>query len=164
MSSTLKISDPVTSANPAVGQQASSASVNVKITYSVITVQKSDLEKIVGDQLNKQIDQKKEKISDDDVLKDLTINVQSQQANSPNATLALSKDTTAIPIIDINAVKENAKGKKESEIRNYVNTYPGVKNVDVKLSPFWISHAPKKAGKITVIQQQVKASTNSSGN
>jgi hypothetical protein len=158
LASTLKISDPVTTANPAVGQQASSAAVNIKITYSVIAVQKTNLEQFVTDQLNKKIDQKKEKVSDNDVLKDLSINVQSQQANSPNATLVLSKDTTAVPIIDVNAVKQNAKGKKESEIKNYVNTYPGVKDVDVKLSPFWISHAPKETGKITVVEKQVKAS------
>jgi hypothetical protein len=158
LTSTLKIGDPALSSTPAVGQQTDSASVNVKITYSVLAVQKSDLEKFVSGQLNTQIDQKKEKISDNDVLDNLNINVQNQQANSANASLTLSKDTTAVPIIDVNAVKQNAKGKKESEIKNYVNTYPGVKSVDVHLSPFWISHAPGKVSKITVVQKQVKVS------
>jgi hypothetical protein len=142
-------------ANPAVGQQATTASVNVKVTYSVLAVQKSDLETFVKGALNKQIDPSKEKLSDSDVLNGLNITVQNQ--NQANATLALSKDSTAVPILDEPAIKENAKGKKSSQIKDYINTYPGVKNVDVKFSPFWVSHAPKNTGKIKIIQNQVKS-------
>ena len=44
---------------------------------------------------------------------------------------------------------------ESSTIEATVGNLPGVKSVSVKLSPFWISTAPK-AGKITVVQQQVK--------
>jgi hypothetical protein len=145
-----------------VGQQASTAAVNIKITYSVIAVQKTNLEEIVSNALNKKIDQKKEKISDKDVLKDLTITVQNQQPNSPNATLSLSKDTTAVPIIDEDNVKEALKGKKENQIKQYLLTFPGIKDVDVKFSPFWVSSAPGKTSKIKLVeQQQVKSDTGS---
>jgi hypothetical protein len=155
ITSTLKVGDPQATANPAVGQQTSNASVTVKITYSVLVVEKNNLETFVKDAFNKQIDQKKEKLSDSDPLNGLEITVQNQ--NQANATLALSKDTTAVPILDEPAIKNNAKGKKSSEIQAYINTYPGVKSVDVKFSPFWVSHAPKNTGKIKIIQDQVKS-------
>jgi hypothetical protein len=107
--------------------------------------------------VDKKVDKKKEKLSDADVLKDLIITVQNQQPSSPNATLSISKDTTAVPIIDESAVKDQLKGKKENQIKDYLNSYPGVKNVEVKFSPFWVSSAPGKTGKIKIVEQQVKA-------
>jgi hypothetical protein len=157
--STLKIADPVITSTPSVGQQASTAQVSIKITYSVLAVQKTNLQKAVTDALNKQVDQKKEKLSDDDVLNGLQITVQNQQPNTPNATLSLSKDTTAIPILDENAIKSQLKGKKENEIKEFINSYPGVKDVDVKFSPFWVSHAPGNTGKIKIVEQQVSGSS-----
>jgi hypothetical protein len=154
ITSTLKIGDPAVTSTPAVGQQASSASVTVKITYSVLALKRDDLKTYVEDVLNKQIDPKKEKLSDSDVLSGLDVAVQGQ--NGANATLVLTKDTAAVPILDEQAIKANSKGKKESQIRDYINTYPGVKNVDVKLSPFWVSHAPKNTGKIKIVEKQVK--------
>jgi hypothetical protein len=162
LSSTLKVGEPQVTSTPSVGQQASTAAVNIKITYSVIAVQKTNLEEIVSNALNKKIDQKKEKLSDKDVLKDLTITVQNQQPNSPNATLSISKDTTAVPIIDEDNVKEALKGKKENQIKQYLLTFPGIKDVDVKFSPFWVSSAPGKTSKIKLVeQQQVKSDTGS---
>jgi hypothetical protein len=157
LSSTLKVNDPVVTSTPSVGAQASTAAVTVKITYSYVAVQKINLEKAVTDALNKQVDQKKEKLSDEDVLKNLTVTVQNQQPNTPTATLSLSKDTTAIPIIDENTVKEQIKGKKENQIKDYINSYPGVKNVEVKFSPFWVSSTPGKTSKIKIVEQQVKS-------
>jgi hypothetical protein len=161
LTSTLKVNDPAVTSSPSVGQPASTASVNVKITYSVIAVQRNNLEQAVKDALNKKVDQKKEKLSDQDVLKGLTITVQGQQPNSPNATLSLSKDTTAVPIIDEDAVKAAIKGKKENQIKEFLGAYPGVKDVDVKFSPFWVSSAPGKTGKIKIVEQQVNSDTGS---
>jgi hypothetical protein len=153
--STMKPGDPVFTATPAVGQQTNNATVTVKITYSVLAVQKSDLTNFVKDALNKQIDQSKEKISNSNVLDGLTINVVSQ--DQANASLSVNEDTTAVPILDEQAIKNQAEGKKEGDIRAYINTYPGVKNVDVKMSPFWRSSAPKNPAKIKLIQNQVKS-------
>jgi hypothetical protein len=157
LASTLKVGDPAVTSTPAVNQPASTATVNIKITYSVIAVQKNNLEQIVTDELNKKIDKNKEKLSDKDVLSGLTITVQNQQPNSPNATLNLTKDTTAVPIIDEDNVKAAIKGKKENQIKEFLTAYPGVKDVNVKFSPFWVSSAPGKTSKIKIIEQQVSS-------
>jgi len=153
--STLKVGDPQVTASPAVGQQASSTSVSIKITYTVMVVQKSDLTKVISDTLNDQIDKSRQKISSGDVLKDASVTVQNQTAPAV-ATLSVSETTTAVPIIDVSAVKKLAVGKKKADIQTPISNWPGVKNVDVHMSPFWVSKAPKNQSKIKVILQQVK--------
>jgi hypothetical protein len=94
-------------------------------------------------------------VSDNKPVTQLSITVQNQQPNSPNATLSLSKDTTAVPIIDEGTVKAQLKGKKENQIKDSLSSYPGVKDVQVKFSPFWVSSAPNKTSKIKIVEQQV---------
>jgi hypothetical protein len=154
--STLKVGDPKVTANPAVGQQASSTTVNIEITYSVLTVKKDDLTKAISNTLNEQIDKSRQKISATDVLKDASVSVQNQTGDAV-ATLNVSETTTAVPIIDVAAVKKLAAGKKKADIQGPIGNWPGVKNVDVHMSPFWVSKAPKNQAKVKVILQQVKA-------
>ncbi len=160
ITSTLKLSDPALTSSTPVGQPASNANVTVKITYSLLAVKKDDLKKAATDQINKQIDSKKQKLSGDDPLKGLTVSVSSQDSPT-KAVLQLSEATTAIPILDVASIKKTAAGQKTGDIRSAISNLPGVKEVDVKFSPFWVSKAPK-AGKITVVQVQDNSSGNSS--
>ncbi|MBX4199465.1 hypothetical protein KW789_01060 [Candidatus Saccharibacteria bacterium] len=154
LTSTLKISDPAVTATPGVDQQASTATVNIEITYSVLAVKKDDLRKVITDTLNEQVDKTKQKISNDDVLNDVSVSVQNQTAPAA-AILSVNEDTTAVPIIDVAQVKKLAAGKKSGDIKTTISAWPGVKKVDVKFSPFWVSKAPG-AGKITVKLLQTK--------
>jgi hypothetical protein len=156
LTSTLKPSDPASTANPAVGQPATTTTVETKITYTVLTVKKADLSSAINDSLSKQVDKNKQKLSTDDVLKTATVTVQNQ--TSPTAaTLNVNEDTTAVPIIDEASVKKQIGGKKSGDIRSSITAIPGVKEVNVKMSPFWVSKAPKNPTKIKIIQQQVKS-------
>lgn len=153
---TLKLSDPAITTSSPVGQPATTANVTVKITYSILTVKNDDLKKVVVDQLGKQIDTKKQKLSGDDPLKGLVVTVQSQ--DSPGkATLQLNVDTTAIPILDEPAIKKMAGGQKTGDIQSALSNLPGVQDVQVKFSPFWVSKAPKNTGKIKIIQEQLSS-------
>lgn len=159
ISSTLKLSDPVVTSSVPVGQPATNANVTVKIAYSLLSVKNDDLKKVVTNQMTKQIDSKSQKLSSDDVLKGLTVSVSSQDSPT-KATLALSEDTTAVPILDIASIKKTVAGKKTGDIQAALGNLPGVKEVDVKLSPFWVSKAPK-ASKVSVVQQQVSSGNTS---
>jgi hypothetical protein len=159
-SSTMKAGDANITANPAVGQPASTANVSIKVTYTVLTVKKSDLSQAIQDKLASQIDKSKQKLNGN-FLTDADISVQSQSASG--AGLSVHEDTTAVPIIDIASVKKQVEGKKTGDIKAAIGSWPGVKEVDVKLSPFWVSKAPGKDSKIKVVLQEVKASASSSG-
>ena len=153
LDSTFKADSQSVSASPDVGQQANTTTVTVKISYSVLMVPKSDLTDIIKDQLAKQVDKNKQKLSNDDVLKTAAVIVQSQ--SSPTvASLQVSEDTTAVPIIDVNTVKKQAGGQKSGDIKKSLESLPGVKEVTIKMSPFWVSKAPKDSGKVRVILSQ----------
>ena len=156
LTSTMKVSEPSTTASPVVGQQASTVTVTTQVTYSVLVVQKDDLKQAITDKLNKQVDTKKQRISSSDVVKDASITVGNQKSPT-DATLTVNENTTAIPIIDEAGVKQQAAGQKVGDIKAILNGVPGVEKVDVKLSPFWVSKAPNKTSRIIIELKQVKA-------
>jgi hypothetical protein len=158
--STLKVGEAKITSSPAVGEPASTANVNIKVSYSVLTVKKDDLSQAIQAKLTKKIDKKKQKLSDS-FFEDAEITVQSQ--SSPKvANLRISENTTDVPIINVASVKAQAKGQKVGDVKAAINSWPGVKNVDVNLSPFWVSKVPGSDGKITVVLKQVKANPTNS--
>ena len=44
--------------------------------------------------------------------------------------------------------KDNLLGRTKPEVENYFSAFPGVKNVEVKLSPFWVTSVPTIADHI----------------
>ena len=155
LTTTFKAGTPIVTSSPALGQPASTVTVTIKTTYTILTLQKADLQKVITDALIKQVKKDGQKLNSTDVVKDATITVQSQ-GSPTTATLSVAENTTAVPILDIANIKKQAAGQKSGDIHSALNNLPGVKNVNVKLSPFWVSKAPK-ASKITVVQQQVKS-------
>ncbi|HET9850483.1 MAG TPA: hypothetical protein VFP35_02555 [Candidatus Saccharimonadales bacterium] len=153
LNSTLKANDPKVTATPDVGQPASNVNVTVTTTYTVLVISKSDLNKVITDNLNSQINLSKQKISTADVVKKASVNVQNQNGQA-DATLIVSEDSTAVPIINTAQVKQISAGQKTGDIKSAISGWPGVNQVDVKLSPFWVSKAPKSPGKIKVILEQ----------
>lgn len=162
LTSTLKAGDPNVTASPSVGQPATTANVTVKITYTVLTIKKDDLSKIIEDKLASQINKSKQKLNGN-FLNDANISITSQSSSS-SAVLSVNEQTTAVPIITVASVQKLAEGNKSGDIRAAITSWNGVKSVDVKLSPFWVSKVPKKASKVKVIIQEVKSSSSSSSN
>lgn len=157
LTSTLKQSDPVVSASPAVGQPASNTTVTAKVTYTVLAVKQNDLKAAISNALSDQIDKSKQKLDDDTVLKDADITVANQTSDT-SAVLSVSENTSAVPLIDATSVKQQSMGKKSGDITSSISAVPGVKNVTVKLSPFWVSKVPKKPNKVTVTIQHINGS------
>jgi hypothetical protein len=155
LASTLKLGDPEVTATPNVGQAASTVNVNITITYTVLAVQKTDLRKVITDSLSSQIDKTKQKLSTADPLKGATVTVKNQTGPAV-AQLEINDDTTAVPIISASQIQKIAIGRKSGDIKAAISGWPGVKSVDVKMSPFWVSKAPKNTSKITVKLVQVK--------
>jgi len=157
LGSTLKAGDPSITSTPSVGQPASTATVTIKVTYTVLTIKKSDLSQAIQAKLASQIDKTKQKLNGD-FVNDTDVTVQNQPAKD-SAILSLDVNTTAVPIISETAVKKQAEGKKAGDVEQAINNWPGVKSVKIDLSPFWVSKVPKKDAKVTVKMVEDKAST-----
>ncbi len=162
LDSTLKTGKAQITASPAVGQQASSSTVTIKVPYTVLTVTQDDLKKAITDALNKEIDTKHQRLSTTDVLKDADVTVQSQ-GSPTKASLSVTESTTAVPQLDEASVKAQAEGKKTGEIHDQLINLPGIKDVQVSLSPFWVSKAPTNPNKIHIVLQAITTTNQSSG-
>lgn len=150
VASTLKVGDPVVTATPDVGQAASTVSVKITIKYSVLAFKKDDLKQLVSAQLQKQIDTSKQQILGDNVLNGVSITVQNQLTNSANTPVSVSVSASATPNINPDSIKASSKGKKTGAIKDEISNIPGVKQVDIYLSPFWVSSIPNDPSKIKV--------------
>jgi hypothetical protein len=134
-----------TSAN--AGDTADSVTVTEAITYTLIGAHKSDLTTLIDNQIKGQIDTSKQSILDDGLARaDIKV------INSTAKTTQLGLQATGVvgPDIKVDAVKQLAAGKKSGDVKSALKSQPGITDVTVKLSPFWVSSVPKNQNKITV--------------
>ena len=134
-----------TSAN--VGDTADNVTVTQIITYSMFGAKQSDLKTLVDNDVKKQIDTSKQSILSEG-LTDAKYRVVA--ATDTTAQVALQTVATAGPDLNIDNIKRESAGKKGGDIKSLIQSTPGVTDVKVKLSPFWVSSVPKKTTKITV--------------
>ena len=140
-------SDPAITTSANVGDQTDNVTVTQKVTYTMMGVKQSDLQTIIANQVKKEIDPTKQKILDYG-LGSATYKLQNQQ----NGQASVNIDDTAVAGSDLNltAIKSQIAGKKSADVKSIIGGYPGVTNVTVNYSPFWVSSVPKSTSKITV--------------
>jgi hypothetical protein len=159
ISATYEAGTPVTSTSADVGDVADNVTVTETVSYRLFGVHKSDLETLVKDDVSSQIDTSKQKVQDAGIDK-ATFSVASLSNSGGQVTM----DAKAIagPDIDVASIRRDAAGKKAGEIKSDLGSNPGIKSVDVDLSPFWVSSVPKDTSKIKVVVAEPK--TVSKGN
>jgi hypothetical protein len=155
---------PVVTSSANVGAVANSVTVNEVITYTMFGVMQSDLNTLIDNQVKTQIDTSKQTVLDNGLSQGV-FNVNNITAAA--AQLSLSTKATAGPALNVNDIKQQAAGKHAGAIKSQLSNNPDVTSVDVKISPFWVSSAPKKTSRITVNIAKPTSSTkasSSSGN
>jgi hypothetical protein len=152
---TFKTGDPQTSANAKAGDEVTSVTVTQKTTYTMLGVKEGDLKRLVANQVADEIDPDTQTILDHG-LNDAEFRLQNQQGTDTLVTL----ETTVIAgsDLDLDKIKEQVAGKKANDAKETISEYPGVTEVTVDYSPFWVSSIPKSTGKIKVSVE--KPSTN----
>jgi len=139
---------PQVTTSAKAGDTADNVTVTAVTTYTMLAVQKSDIQKLVDANVSSQIDKGKQVILDDGVA-----NATFTEANPPGATsaiVAMEAKSVAGPELNLTTLKKQLVGKKAGDVKNYLKQTPGVTNVDVKYSPFWVSVVPKNASKTTI--------------
>ncbi|HYH74906.1 MAG TPA: hypothetical protein VD735_03010 [Candidatus Saccharimonadales bacterium] len=131
----------------AAGTEAEGVTVTAQTTYFMLGVKEADLKKIIAEEVNKEIDTDKQTILDYG-LDSAFFKVEATQNNTASVTLS----TTAIAGSDLNTaeIKTQVAGMKANDAKEAIKEYPGVTEVSVKYSPFWVKSIPKKTGKITL--------------
>ncbi len=153
--STLKVGEAAVTSTPAVGQPGNTVSVTIKIPHTIFTVKKVHLEEAVKKQALSQVNTKKQKLETDDVL--TGANIVDQNGPTPNDVIInIDQTLSAIPILDAEAIKKQIAGLKSAGIKSQISKLTGVKTVEVKMRPFYVSKVPTKSSKVTIVVKAEK--------
>lgn len=147
ISATFVAGAPAITASASVGSTVDTVTVTQVVTYTMLGVKQADLKTLVDNDVKKQIDTSKQSILSEG-LSDAKYRVIA--VTDTTAQVALQTVATAGPDLNIDNIKRQAAGKKGGDIKSLLQGDPGVTDVNVKLSPFWVSSVPKKTSKITV--------------
>ena len=135
-----------TSAN--VGDQADNVTVTENVTYTMFGAKQQDLHQLVANNVDTKIDTSKQVILDDG-LGSATFTTQSQ--TDSKAIIALQDTAIAGPDLKVDTLKPQVAGKKAIDAENVIKSNPGVTDVNVSYSPFWVSAIPKNTSKISIV-------------
>lgn len=134
---------------PAVDQEATGkAKLTSEVTYSLIAIAKTDLNTYLDAGLKKQLDSK----GDQRVYENGSGKVTFAQfaAAEGASTVTLTATGKIGPNIEDSVVKEQAKGKRYGEVQSQLESIQGVRDVDVKFWPFWVTAVPNDVKKVNV--------------
>lgn len=152
IAATFNAGSPDVSNSANVGSQASSVTVTEKLTYTMLGVSKNDLQKVIAASIDQQIDTSKQSILD------YGLDGASFSVKGDSTQLSMSASVVVGSDINVATIKQQVAGKKSGDAQNIIKTYPGVTDVQVHYSPFWVSSIPKSTSKITVQIAKPKAS------
>lgn len=146
---TLTTGQPAVTASPTVGQEAAEVTVTSIVTYSMFGVKEEYLNRLLEEEINKQIDIGREEIQKTGLESAV---FQIVEKKSPTELrLSMQALTVVGPKIDEEAVKREVAGKKRGETQNIIQNRPGVRDAVIDYSPFWVFSTPRKTGGITIV-------------
>ena len=145
---TFNAGTPSTSTSANVGDQATSVTVTQQITYTMLGVKQSDLQTFIAATLKQRIDPSKQSILDYGISSAI-FNVQTQ-AGGGSATVVMQDTAVVGSQLNIANLKKQVAGKKTADVESIIKANPGVTDVTVKYSPFWVSSVPGKTSKVII--------------
>ena len=152
LTETFAAKDPLVVSSPAVDAEAAEVTVNVTISYTMAGAKQDALTQVLEEDIKRQIDTAKQNVLDNG-LGQATIRI---EENKPDGSIRFTLQTTAKAGVEQNEsdIKQAVKGKKKGEAKSIIQSRPGVREVTIDTSPFWVSKVPKKDNKITIIFEQ----------
>ena len=145
--------DPTITVTPAVGTESADVSVTSETTYSMLGVKREDLKTLVVTAAKKQFDATKQSVNDDGL--DKAIFRAGDKKSATEQAFSVQSTVSTGAAIDQDAIKKDIAGKKKGDVQQILGNRPGVKEVTVKYSPFWVYTTPSKTSKITLVFEQV---------
>ncbi len=145
------VGTPETKLSAEVGAAAETVTVTQTITYTMLGVKEDDLKKLIENDAKKKIDTKKQGIISYG-LNDAVFSLQSM--NPDGASVTVQTTVIAGAELDLDTIKKQIAGKKAHDAKEIIMANPGVTDVKVAYSPFWVSSIPSKTSKITIVVEE----------
>jgi len=146
---------PAITTSVSAGAAADSVTVTEKITYTMMGAAQSDLKKLVASAVNSKIDTNKQAITDYG-LDDASFTSQDPGSGS----VGMSVTAVAGPDLKIADLRKQVAGKKTGDAQKILKTNPGVTDINVTYSPFWVTSIPGNESKITITIEKPTTTTN----
>ena len=153
VTATFTSSSPSVTSNVKAGEEADSVTVTQTMTYTMLGSKQSDLKAVINDAVKDKIDESKESIIDYGLGK---ASFTTQNAGSGSVKMQVT--AIAGPDLKIAELKKKVAGQKTGDAKKIIKDNPGVTDVTVEYSPFWVTSVPSDQGKvsITIDEPQVK--------
>lgn len=138
---------PNVSTSNDVGDSADTVTVTQTTTYTMYGTKREYIKQLIEKDIQQQIDPTTQMILNDGLdSASFTVN------NTTDTTSEVALETTATvgPKLDADNIKDIVKGKQSGYVKSEIGNQPGVTNVTVTLSPFWVTKVPSNPEKITV--------------
>lgn len=140
----------------AVGTQADQITVTETITETMYGVLNSDLTTLIDNNVNQQINPANQSILDSGVS---GASFSFSSAGASSVQVNMTATSTIGPKLDVSSLPSKLAGMKSGDIENMINSDPGVTNVKVKYSPFWVTATPHNAKKIKITIENSNGAT-----
>ncbi len=146
---------PAVTSTPNANEEGAEATVTVTITYAQLGVKKDDLKQLIESNVEGNIDTSKQVIRDNG-LGSATIRVL-EKKSADEAKFSISTISIAGPQLDAEAIKKDIAGKKKGATVQAIQSRPGIKDVEINYSPFWVFSTPKRLNRINITFDQNNA-------
>jgi hypothetical protein len=148
VATTFLAGSPQVTSSAQAGATADNVTITAVTNYSMLGIQKSDLQSFVTDNVEGQLDKGKQVILDDGIAN--ATFTESVAATATGANVSVQTKSLAGPQLNVAQLKTKLAGKKAGDVKSYIKQTPGVTDVEVKLGPFWVSSVPGKASHVTI--------------
>lgn len=152
---TFAASSPAITTSVNAGAAADSVTVTEKITYSMMGASQADLKKLVANAVNSKIDTNKQAITDYG-LDDASFTTQ----DPGSGAVSMAVTAVAGPDLKVADLRKQVAGKKTGDAQKALKSNPGVTDVNVTYSPFWVTSIPGNQSKITITIEKPTKTTN----
>ncbi len=156
LADSLTASDPTVISTPNVNAEGGEVNVSVTITFSMLGVKEDDLEQIIKEDVNKSIDEEKQTIQDNGI--DTASITVTDKKSADELSFNFKTIVVAGPELDEEGIKQEIAGKGKTEAEKLIKDRPGINDVTIDFSPFWVFSVPKNQSKITITFDQNNAS------
>lgn len=147
ISESLKAGDPTVTSSPNANAEGTEVNVSITVTYNQAGVKQDDLKQIIEADVKRQIDTSKQQMQDAGLDKAV---FRVTSATPTETRFQLQTVATAGPQLDTEGIKKEIAGKKKGETTAIILGRPGIKDVDVNYSPFWVYSTPKNTKHIRI--------------
>ncbi|MFZ1522874.1 MAG: hypothetical protein WAS94_02535 [Candidatus Saccharimonadales bacterium] len=148
--STFKIDKTEATSSVQAGQQADNGKVEIKINYSIYSINEKEFKSLLVDSMNSEIAPNNQKVYQDPGEIKPEFKQDTQSTSSGALKFSVKTILNTGPNFNEDQLKTELTSKKKGEVISKIEAVSGVSRVDVSISPFWKQKTPGDSSRITI--------------